>query len=368
MPLESALAFLKSADARKSLPPAIVIFGPHPFLREAVLGSIINGLLESGYQYRSFHISSNADFDRALEEARAPDLFVSKRVVVCRVLKALRERSGDADTGPGDDDDAERRGGPSRGGEAEVAQALESARGPNHLVLVYERDNAPAKIRKAAEKSALFIGCGRPYDNQIPEYTDAIARARKIRLGPGAAAALAQRHAGDLAAIANAIAKAAIFAEAGQPIGVDDLNDPGTRRMPDVFEIADSLARGRAAVAIAQIDRAVALGRDSIEILAVEIIPVMRRMMTAAAMLSRRRSPNEIAAALGVSPMSGLATRAIEGARRFGPRRLERAYRRAAELDEGFKNGTIKERAQAIGALLIELMGAQDSAHEASRA
>ncbi|MHB8384180.1 MAG: DNA polymerase III subunit delta [Candidatus Binataceae bacterium] len=366
MALETALAFLKSADSRKSLPPAIVIFGPHPFLREAVLASIVTRLLESGYQYRSFHISSNADFDRALEEARAPDLFAAMRIVVCRVLKAHRERA--ADTGAGTDDETERAAGASRGGEAAVAEALESARGPNHLVLVYERDNAPAKIRKAAEKSALFIGCGRPYDNQIPEYADALARARQMRLGPDAAVALAQRHAGDLAAIANAIAKAAIFAEAGQPIGPDDLNDPGIRRMPDVFEIADSLARGRAAAALAQIDRAVALGRDSIEILAVEIIPVMRRMMTAAAMLSRRRSPGEIAAALGVPPMSGLATRAIEGARRFGPRRLERAYRRAAELDEGFKNGMIKEREQAIGALLIELMGAQDSPHGTARA
>ena len=366
MPLETALAFLKSAAARKSLEPGIVIFGPHPFLREAVLGSIVTRLLEQGYQYRSFHISSSADFDRALDEARAPDLFAAKRVVVCRVLKAHRERSEDA--AGGDDDDAAGQSGVSRGGEAAVAAALESARGPNHLVLVYERDNAPARIRKAAEKSALFIGCNRPYDNQIPEYADALARARGTRLAPGAAEMLAARHAGDLAAIANAIAKAAIFAETGKPIGPDDLNDPGIRRMPDVFEIADSLARGRGAVALAQIDRALALGRDAIEILAVEIIPVMRRMMTAAAMLSRRRGTGEIAAALGVSPMSGLATRAIEGARRFGPRRLGRAYRRAAELDAGFKNGMIKEREQALGALLIELMGAQDSPHDTARA
>jgi DNA polymerase III delta subunit len=360
MPLETALAFLKTAATRKSLEPAIVIFGPQPFLREAVLGSIVNRLLESGYQYRSFHIASSSDFDRALEEARAPDLFAAKRVVVCRVLKAHRERPGD--DAAADDDEAAGQGGGSRGGEAAVAEALQSARGPNHLALVYERDNAPAKLRKAAEKSGLFVGCGRPYDNQIPDYADALARARGLRLAPGAAEALAARHAGDLAAIANAIAKAAIFAESGKPIGPDDLNDPGIRRMPDVFEIADSLARGRAAVALAQIDRALALGRDAIEILAVEIIPVMRRMMTAAAMLSRRRSPGEIAAALGVSPMSGLATRAIEGARRFGPMRLERAYRRAAELDAGFKNGMIKERDQAIGALLIDLMGAQDTA------
>ncbi|HVA81235.1 MAG TPA: hypothetical protein VNF29_09955 [Candidatus Binataceae bacterium] len=363
MALESALVFLKSAGSRKSLEPAIVIFGPHAFLREAVLASLVAPLLGAGYQYRSFHISTSADFDRALEEARAPDLFASKRVVVCRVLKALRERAGDQDgADEGEADDAPSRGGSARGGEAAVAEALESARGPNHLVLVYERDNAPAKIRRAAEKSALFIGCNRPYENQVPEYAGALALARGRRLAPGVAQAMAERHSGDLSAIANALAKAAIVAETGRPIGPDELSDPGARRMPEVFEIANSFARGRATVAIAQIDRALALGRDPIEILAVEIIPEMRRMMIAAAMLSRRRRPDEIAAALGGSPGGGFATRAIEGARRYGSKRLERAYRRAAELDEGFKNGRIKERENAIGAMLIELMATQESA------
>lgn len=354
MPLETALAFLKSADSRKSLEPAIVIFGPQPFLREAVLAAIVKRLLESGYQYRSFHIASSADFARAIDETNAADLFAARKVVVCRVLKSHRARDDDSATGDFDDD-AQGQGGSTRGGESAVASALESARAPNHLVLVYERDNAPAKIRRAAEKTALFVGCARPWDNQIPEYAQALARARRLKLAPAAALALAERYAGDLAAIANALDKAAIFAEAGQTIDAGQLSDPGPRRMPEVFEIAESLASGNLAAALAQIDRAVALGRDPIEILAVEVIPVMRRMMVAAAMLSRRRPTGEIAAAMGVQPASALAARAIEGARRYGLRCLQRAYRRAAELDAGFKNGTIKEREQSLGALVLGL-------------
>ncbi len=102
---------------------------------------------------------------------------------------------------------------------------------------------------------------------------------------------------------------------------------------------------------------AMELGRDPIEILAVEIIPVMRRMLIAATLLARRRSASEIAAALGASPASSFVARAIEGGRRFGLQRLRKSYQRAAEMDECFKNGTIKEREQAINGLLLGLVG-----------
>jgi len=73
-------------------------------------------------------------------------------------------------------------------------------------------------------------------------------------------------------------------------------------------------------------------------------------------MLARRSGSGEIAAAIGASPMSGLVTRAIDGARRFGAERLRRAYARATEMDESFKNGEIKAREQALSALLLDLM------------
>jgi DNA polymerase III delta subunit len=353
MPADTALAFLKSLDSRKTLPAAAVIFGPHGFLREYVLGVIAARLADQGFQYRSFQVGAGDDFSQVVDEIDGADLFASKRMIVCRVLRSRRDREAADDTG---DASGAESGGAT--GEAALAAAIESSAGPNYLVVIVERDTAPAKLRRAAEKSALMVSCTRPFDNQVPDYADAFAARRGLRLGPGVAEFLAMRHGGDLAAISNAIDKAVIYCDPATPVSSDDLDDPVSRRMPGIFEIAESLGRGRTGQALAQIDRAVALGRDPIEILAVEIIPVMRRMMTAASMLARRKGTSEIAAALGLHPASALATRAIEGARRFGFARIERAYRRASELDAGFKRGAIKERAEAVGALVLELMGA----------
>ncbi|MGC1193006.1 MAG: hypothetical protein WA861_20665, partial [Candidatus Binatus sp.] len=240
-----------------------------------------------------------------------------------------------------------------------LVAAIESAQGPGHLVLLYEKDNAPAKVRRVAEKPALLVNCMRPFDNQIEQYVSAFAQALGLKLSPAALDLIISRHGGDLAAIANTLGKVTIFAEPGKPVQPGDL-DEGARRMPEAFELAESVARGRPSAALAQLGRALALGREVFEILAVEIIPMMRRMMIAASMMAARRSQGDVAAALGLPPQSGLATRAIEGARRFGLARLERAYWRACAMDAGFKDGTIKEREQALAGLILELMTAPD--------
>ncbi len=136
------------------------------------------------------------------------------------------------------------------------------------------------------------------------------------------------------------------------------LTEQGPSKLPEPFEIAESLSSGKTAAAIAQLTRALAGGRDCFEVLSLEVIPVMRRMMLAASMLAARKNPAEIAGALGFAPGSPIATRAIEGARHFGLARLERTYRRASELDEDFKNGEIKGRAEALSALVLDLMTA----------
>ena len=243
--------------------------------------------------------------------------------------------------------------------EGALVAAIEDARGPGHLILLYEKDSAPAKVRRAAEKSALLVNCMRPFDNQIEQYVNAFAQALGLKLSPAALDLIISRHGGDLAAVANTLSKVTIFAEPGAPVQPRDL-DEGARRMPEAFELADSVARGRASAALAQLGRALALGRDVFEILAVEIIPMMRRMMVAASLMAARRSAGDVAAALGLPPQSGLATRAIEGARRFGLARLERAYWRACAMDAGFKDGTIKGRDEALAGLLLELMTAPD--------
>ena len=348
MPLEAALAYLRGAASRK-LPPVVIIFGPHAFLREYVLDSVVRAATRDGCQYRGFQIGAGDDYGALLNELRAPDLFAPKLAIACRILRSKRDRADDAEP-------ADPRSPSAGGGEPALIAALETARGPGHLALLYEKDNAPAKVRRAAEKSALLVECRRPFDNQIEQYVQVFAHSLGLKLTTAALDILIARHGSDLASVVNALAKVTICAEPGRAVQPSDLDEQGARRMPEAFELAESLARGRTSAALAQLGRSIALGRDVFEILGVEIIPTMRRMMIAASMLASRKSPTDVASALGVSPTSGLATRAIEGARRLGLPRLERAYWRACKLDADFKNGQLKEREEALAGLLLELM------------
>jgi DNA polymerase III delta subunit len=355
MPLETALAYIRGAGADRRIPPVVVIFGPHAFLREYVLDSIVRKLAAEGCQYRSFQVGSGDDYGAVLNELNAPDLFAPRRAIACRILKSRRDKAETAT----DSDGGDTRASGSGGSEAALVDTIESAHGPGNLILLYEKDSAPAKVRRAAEKSALLVNCMRPFDNQIEQYVNAFAQSLGLKLSPAALDLVISRHGGDLAAVANTLGKVTIFAEPGKPVQPGDL-DEGARRMPEAFELAESVSRGRSSAALAQLGRALALGRDVFEILAVEIIPMMRRMMIAASMMAARRSPGDVASALGLPPQSGLATRAIEGARRYGLARLERAYWRACAMDAGFKDGTIKGREEALAGLLLDLMTAPD--------
>ncbi len=353
MPVENALAYLRAGASGRRIAPVVVIFGPHAFLREHVLDSIVRALAADGCKYRGFQVGLGDDYGALLNELRAPDLFAPKLAITGRVLRSRRDRAEDGDAG-------ESRSSGGGSGEPALVAAIEDFRGPGHLLLLYERDNAPAKVRRAAEKSALLVNCMRPFDNQIDQYVQAFAQSLGVKLSSGAIDMLITRHGGDLAAIANALSKVTIFTEPGKPVQPGDLDEPGAMRMPEQFELAESLARGRVSPALAQLGRAFALGRDAFEILALEIIPQMRRMMIAASFLASGKNTGEVASAMGMSPQSGMAMRTIEGARRFGLKRLERAYWRACAMDADFKNGQMKEREHALAGLLLDLMASAE--------
>src|SRR5271156_6651786 len=135
MPLETALAYLRGGAGRK-LPPVAVIFGPHAFLREYVFDSIVRAALDEGCQYRGFQIGAGDDYGAALNELRAPDLFAERGAVACRILRSRRERAEDAEP-------ADSRSAGAGGAEAALVAAIEAERGPGHLILLYEKDNAP---------------------------------------------------------------------------------------------------------------------------------------------------------------------------------------------------------------------------------
>lgn len=347
MAAESALQVLRSLDERRRYPAACLIAGAQVFLREYLFDRLRQRLGQGGLEYRGFQVGAGSDFGAVINELRAPGLFAAASVIGCRVSYGRRQRGSDGDPA-GDEAKAS-------GGEAALAEAVERMSGPGHLILLFERDTAPAKIRRVIERSGLLVNCPRPFDNQLPEYVAHFARLLGIGLSREAADFIVARYGSDLAAAANALQQASIRCEDGAPIEVTALHESGSRRTPELFDLADSLAHGQAQSAIGVFDRAVTLGRDPFELLAVEIIPALRRMMLAGSLLEKGQSAAEVAQAFGVSPYSPLVTRSVEGARRFGPRALWQAYRSACELDVKFKMGLVKGREQAISALILEL-------------
>ena len=349
MAVENALGFLRAGDAPAE-GPIYVIAGPQPFLREYVLDNLRQRMAAKGFQYRPFQAGGGEGFGAVIRELEAADLFAPRRFVACRVLKNYRERAGDDD---GDDENALGSGG---GSEAALISAINKIGPTVRLGLVYERDNAPAKIKRTAEGAGVVINCMRPFDNQIGQYAEIFARGLGLKLARDTADLLAIRHGGDLAAIANALNLAGIAAEAGKIDEADLGSGSGTSRVPDLFELAESVPRGNLNETLALFDRAVETGRDPIELLAVELIPLIRRMLTAAVLLEKRQGAAAIGRVLGLSPSSSLMMRALDGARRFGTERLTMAHRKATMLDANFKAGLLKEREAAIAGLLLELM------------
>lgn len=352
MAAEHALAFLRAID-RNQPPPAVLIAGPQGFLREYALERIRMRLTAQGFSYRSFQLGGGDGVDAVLAELDATDLFAPRRLVVARLLRSFRDRGGAAD------DDEEGGATTSAGrGETDLAEAFERVGPTTHLAIVCERDTAPAKLRRAAEQHGVVITCARPFDNQLGSYAELFARDAGWKLDHTASELLVARHGGDLAAVANAIVRAAITAAPGAPLSAAAFDESGGFRIPELFELAEAIARGGVAESLALLARAVQTGRDPIEMLAVEIIPQLRRMLVAAAVLDSRKGSAAVASALGMPPHSAMVARACDGARHYGLTPLRDALRHASELDERFKQGLLKEREAALAGLLLDLFTA----------
>jgi DNA polymerase III delta subunit len=351
MPVEQALVFLRGVQRNHTPSAAIVIAGPQPFLREYVLERLRAEFVGQGFSYRSFQAGGADRIDAVIAELDGADLFAPKRFVVCRLLRTFRDRGG------ANDDGADHPSGAPEGrGETDLAAAFERLSPTVRLAIVCERETAPAKLRRAAEQLGVLITCGRPFDNQLAQYADQFAWDAGLKLAASASELLIARHGSDLGAIANAIARAAITAAPDQALDAAAFDESGAVRIPDLFELAEAVARGNPVEGLALMGRAIQTGRDPIEMLAVEIIPQLRRMLVAAALLAQRGGAPAVARSLGLPPQSAMVTRACDGARRFGVARLTAAHRRACELDERFKMGLLKERAAALDGLLLDLM------------
>jgi len=350
MAAENALAFLRQFETGKPMLPAtIVITGTQPFLKEYVLECCCAVARGEAAELRRFHIGNAADLAPLLEAVAAPGLFSSATTAVARILRTRRIRA------EGDDESEEQDAG-GRGDDGLLNEAIESVRLPSRLILLYERDSAPAKVIRAVEANGLTIACNRPYDSQLIQYAGVFAHRLGVTLSPAALDLIVLKYGGNLLEMHNALALAALVKTIQPPDQFVRSLGGDSRLGGEVFALSESLAGDRPELAFALLDGAYGLGRDPNELLAVEVIPALRRMVTAANLLEQRRAPIEVAVALKLPPRSPMVAVAMDAAKRFGKTHLNAVYRAAVELDRGMKDGTIRDREAALSGLLLALL------------
>jgi DNA polymerase III subunit delta len=355
MPAENVLAFLSQLEAgRAPIPPVVLIAGPQAFLKEYVLDGCRDALRGPGRDAQSFQIGAGGDFGPVLEAIAAPGLFAPATIATCRILRSR---------GAADDDAEAPKSRTARGSDdTQLSRAIELARKPSHLLLLYERDKAPAKVQRQVEKSGLAVICNKPFESQLPQFAGLFARRLGLKINYATADTLVDRYGPNLAAMHNALVLAAIASER-KPDEFVRSATAGADLGGELFQIAQSLSGDQPILPLAMIDRAIALGRDPTDVLSVEIIPELRRLLIAATLAMQGQGPAEIAMEIGMSPRSPRVTATTNAARRFGLRRLTQTYRDAIELDANFKNGTVKEREQALSVLLAPLLLDETSAN-----
>jgi DNA polymerase III delta subunit len=343
----SALEFLRACARPSQLPGTILIYGPQAFLREYVLDTALASMNSPGRERLRLQLGPNDAPAALLGELSGPSLFAPTRMIACRVLRSRRARTHSADEGLDT--------GAKRDGDAQLAEAIVKLASSTSLVMLYEQERAPAAISQTVENRGLAVVCGKPFPNQVEQYAQLFARRLGLELSTAAGAHLAERCNADLGALHNTLALAAIELGAKAKVGMKELSGPFAGSAPELFDLARCVSSAQAGRFLALLDRAGALGRDAVEVLAVEIIPTLRRMLLAASMLAEGRRRAEIARALGMGPQSPAVESAIDGAARLGLNRIREAYREAVELDTAFKTGLVRERQAALCRLMLDM-------------
>jgi DNA polymerase-3 subunit delta len=180
-----------------------------------------------------------------------------------------------------------------------------------HGVLVLDVNTWPSNTRlaKAVAASGLTIECKSPNERQTKTWLAQRAKTQwDVRLEAAAADALLELLPPELGILEQELAKLALLVEKGQSITAQLVRDNvGGWRTRTAWEMVDAAAEGRAAIALAQLDRLIAAGEKPHGLLP-QMSSSLRRFATAAwkieaAESDRRKLPlRDALAQAGVPP------------------------------------------------------------------
>jgi DNA polymerase-3 subunit delta len=170
------------------------------------------------------------------------------------------------------------------------------------LVFTAEKADQRIKFFSAYKKKGVLAKLDPLYENKLPGFVEAEARARGVALDGGVARLIADEIGADLAQLSDAVERLSIYAGERKKITAADVDDVvATTRQRNVFELCNAVGQGNRARALTALSSMLGARESGVRIVAM-LARHTRQLWTAQSLLARRMSKYDLASALGVPP------------------------------------------------------------------
>ena len=209
------------------------------------------------------------------------------------------------------------------------------------LVLIADKVDVRFKAFVALRKAG-FLHVFQPLrDNALAAWLRTEARARKIEIAGDAAGALAELAGPELGRLSQALDQLALYAGAGRPITVDDVEALiAETRQRNVFELTKTIGAGDVPRALGLLANMLRNREPALRIQFM-LARQMRQIWRAKELVAAGAARGEIAGAIGMSPY--FLDDVLVPAKRMSRATLARAFERLYQSDLALKSSRVDE-------------------------
>ncbi len=222
------------------------------------------------------------------------------------------------------------------------------------LVLVAEKVDARLKLFAAWKKHGVMLKLDPLYERQLPGFVREEAKARGVKLEPGAAELLCGEIGADLGQLVDAIERLGLFVgNAERAVSPRDVEEViASTRQRSVFELAEAVGEGNRARALTVLTAMIGARESGVRVVAM-LARHVRQLWTAHELMAKGRpSKFDLAQALGIPPffVDGL----MGQVRRLDPPRLGRMHDALYRADRALKSSRLDD-ARLLEKLVLDL-------------
>jgi DNA polymerase-3 subunit delta len=233
---------------RNEVPPVSLFLGQEAYERRRCRQALILATVGGDQSAITQHDLSQSSLTEVIDDARAMNLFVTRRLILATSAEAALPRTG---KGASDDDDDDESSSSSGSGFDSLAAYIKNASPDVTLVFEATRFDFEGDDKRKIDRVRKFF-------NAIPEAVEfkrhtpeearqeaqAMLRRAQVTILPSALETLIESLGADVARLSTEIEKLSLYGETGRPINEDDIASlvPDARET-NIFALVNALGR-----------------------------------------------------------------------------------------------------------------------------